>query len=55
MAVFLFLSCSLNRSAYAQEKGELKKTVKKYNLSVCALFKNEAGYLKEWIEYHKLI
>ena len=28
---------------------------KKYNLSVCALFKNEARYLKEWIEYHRMI
>jgi hypothetical protein len=27
----------------------------KYELSVCAIFKNEAPYLKEWIEYHKLI
>lgn len=26
-----------------------------YNLSVCALFQNEAPYLKEWIEYHKLL
>lgn len=33
------------------EAGELKK----YNLSVCAVFKNEAPYLKEWIEYHKLV
>lgn len=28
---------------------------KKYNISVCAIFKNEAKYLKEWIEYHMLI
>lgn len=28
---------------------------KRYNFSVCALFKNEAKYLKEWIEYHLLI
>jgi hypothetical protein len=28
---------------------------KKYNLSLCALFKSESSYLKEWIEYHKLI
>jgi len=27
----------------------------RYNLSVCAIFKNEAKYLKEWIEYHLLI
>lgn len=28
---------------------------KKYNLSICAIFKNEARYLKEWIEYHRLV
>ena len=28
---------------------------KKFTLSVCAIFKNEARYLKEWIEYHRLI
>jgi Glycosyltransferase family 92 len=27
----------------------------KYNLSVCALFKNKASFLKEWIEYHRLL
>lgn len=30
-------------------------TVKKYNLSLCAIFKNESVSLKEWIEYHLLI
>ena len=24
---------------------------KKYKVSICAIFKNEAPYLKEWIEY----
>ena len=28
---------------------------KKYYSSVCAIFKNEANYLQEWIEYHKVI
>lgn len=27
----------------------------KYQLSICVLFQNEAPYLKEWIEYHKLL
>ncbi len=26
-----------------------------YNLSICAIFKDEAHYLKEWIEYHLLM
>lgn len=28
---------------------------KKYNTSICAIFKNEAPYLKEWIEFHRII
>lgn len=28
---------------------------KKYNVSVCAIFRNEALYLKEWIEFHKIV
>lgn len=27
----------------------------KYNVSICAIFKNEAPYLKEWIEFHKIV
>ena len=33
---------------------ESSEKPKKYNLSVCALFKNESPYLKEWIEFHRL-
>ena len=28
---------------------------KKYNVSICAIFKNEAPYLKEWIEFNHLV
>lgn len=27
----------------------------KYNLSICAIFQQEGPYLKEWIEFHKLV
>lgn len=27
----------------------------KYDVSICAIFKNEADYLKEWIEFHRII
>ena len=30
-------------------------TSKKYYVSICAIFKNEARYFKEWIEFHKII
>src|SRR5437016_521510 len=45
--IFLFLSSAI-LSLHASE-------AKKYNLSICTIFKNEAPYLKEWIEYHKLV
>lgn len=28
---------------------------KKYDISICAIFKNESSFLKEWIEYHCLV
>jgi len=31
------------------------KTKKKYYLSICAIFKDEARYMREWIEYHRLL
>ena len=30
-------------------------TTKKYNVAVCAIFKNEAIYLKEWLEFNHLV
>lgn len=27
---------------------------KKYHVSICAIFRDEADYLREWIEYHRL-
>ena len=29
--------------------------MKKYQVSICSIFKNEGKYIQEWIEYHKLI
>ena len=29
-------------------------TKKRYDVALCAIFKNEADYLKEWIEYHRI-
>lgn len=33
----------------------VREKAPKYRFSICAIFKNESGYLKEWIEYHRLI
>jgi hypothetical protein len=42
-----------NGSVFAEQLEKPKS--KKYNLSVCSLFKNEAKYFKEWIEFHRLV
>lgn len=34
---------------------KIKVTEKKYKVSICAIFKNEAPYLKEWIEFNLII
>ena len=28
---------------------------KQYKIAICGIFKNEANFLKEWIEYHEMI
>ena len=35
--------------------GRKKRIQKKYKVSLCSIFKNEACYLKEWINFHVLI
>ncbi len=42
--------CSIEPDASSETS-----TLKRYNLSVCAIFKNEFLHLKEWIEYHRLV
>lgn len=55
----LFLSCSYAFVCciilfFLSNKKQCKKR-KKYYCSVCSVFKNEAPFLREWIEYHLLI
>ena len=38
---------------YFKKDGEIKE--KKYKVSICAIFKNEAPYLREWIEFNHLV
>ncbi|MCI9658926.1 MAG: glycosyltransferase family 92 protein [Lachnospiraceae bacterium] len=42
-------------SAFMDHYYPEKKSKKKFDVSICAIFKNESVYLKEWIEYHKII
>lgn len=42
----------LNIIIHAEEKNHRNEGNFKYNLSICAIFKNEAKFLKEWIDHH---
>ena len=33
----------------------IERKVYKYNVAICAIFLNEGPYLKEWIEYHRIV
>lgn len=50
----LLMILVLTTSLHAKSSGN-QAVAKKYNLSICAIFKNEAFFLKEWIEYHRLV
>lgn len=53
-----FYHCQAKENLIASEthdKPDIRTTEYKYDLSICVIFQNEAPYLKEWIEYHKLL
>jgi len=50
LLVILVLTTALHAKTIGKQEVN-----KKYNLSICAIFKNEAIFLKEWIEYHRLV
>lgn len=49
----VFNCCSL--SANIENVDTSKKASYQYNLSICAIFRDEGPYLKEWIEFHRLV
>lgn len=49
--VFVFSYPQINYLR-AEELNISSESDKKYNFSICAIFKNEARNLKDWIEYH---
>lgn len=52
LLIFLLLFVHLDTLSGSQT---LPKQEKKYTLVVCAVFKDEDFFLKEWIEFHRLI
>lgn len=48
---FLFM-CPISLSC---KEGDRTTSAKRYNLVICAIFQNESFFLKEWLEYHRLL
>lgn len=44
---------SIYYKLYLKKDSEIKE--RKYKVSICAIFKNEAPYLREWIEFNHLV
>lgn len=49
----LVINVSFNSFIQADEIDSSSETASEYNLSICAIFKDEEKFLKEWIEYHR--
>lgn len=47
--LFFFFCISFHLGVEGKEKSY------KYKLAICAIFQNEAPYMKEWIEFHRLL
>lgn len=52
LAFYFLLSCSQGRCELIASKIQNEG---KYYLAICAMFQDEADYLKEWIEYHRMV
>lgn len=45
----------LSINSLASNPSNWKRVNYRFDVAICAIFKNESTYLKEWIEYHKLV
>lgn len=52
-ATFYLLQCIFFSTIFLFRKKKKRET--RYYFSLCAIFKDEARYFKEWIEYHKIV
>lgn len=55
LAIYTLLYTPVYRMITLVHHLKTRKTKYRHNVSLCLIFKNEAPYLKEWIEYHRLI
>lgn len=52
------LKCAMKRAYWSFRYAIIRKRPyqeRKYAVSVCTIFKNEAEYLREWIEFHRIV
>jgi len=54
IGVLLFFAPSALQADYSINPFNLKKKYK-HTLAICAIFRDEAPYLKEWIEFHRAV
>ena len=55
LCVFICCSSLLHGSVEPSNYEDLDESVYQYDLGVALIFQNEAPYLKEWIEYYKIL
>ncbi len=55
--ILLYIGLWSIKAVYANSATppQIEATKKKYELSIAAMFQNEASRLKEWIEYHRIV
>lgn len=55
---FIISICSFNSAnahVFENNESSLEVNQKKYQLVACAIFQNETFFLREWIEYHRVV
>ena len=52
--VLYFFFSQFYRVSYCLNRPAIKRNPR-YKVSICAIFKDEASYLKEWLEFHKIV
>jgi len=60
LSLFIFTESHLSASEKSSKKTEKpskshKSKKYKYDLAICAIFRDEAPYLQEWIEFHRML
>lgn len=58
LSILLIITGEMLSASLSKQEGQrliTKKSQPHYQLAICSIFQNEACYLKEWIEFHRLV